>query len=94
MRNRFPGALGPQAPLNAARVSARLKRWLRCAPVAEIALAFRMNARVFDPAGVGAHSGVELVPDLATLLGTSDVVSLHVPLTPSPVISSMRARSV
>jgi phosphoglycerate dehydrogenase-like enzyme len=48
--------------------------------VAELALAFRMRVKVFDPAVFGVPTSVELVPDLEILLGSSDIVSLHVPL--------------
>lgn len=50
--------------------------------VAEIARALRMTVQAFDPHVTAPPAGVSLCPDLATLLATSDAVSLHVPLLP------------
>lgn len=51
--------------------------------VAEIARAFRMSVQAFDPLLTSAPEGIALCPDLPVLLATSDVVSLHVPLSPA-----------
>jgi D-3-phosphoglycerate dehydrogenase / 2-oxoglutarate reductase len=51
--------------------------------VARAALALEMQVAVFDPALPPSHAvaGVDVMPDLASLLERSDVLSLHVPLT-------------
>jgi phosphoglycerate dehydrogenase-like enzyme len=51
--------------------------------VAEIARAFRMSVQAFDPLLTSVPEGITLCPDLPALLATSDVVSLHVPLSPA-----------
>jgi len=51
--------------------------------VAELAAAFRMTVQAFDPRPEPLPPGIGRVPDLATLLASSDVVSLHVPLLPA-----------
>lgn len=48
--------------------------------VARIAKAFGMRVIAYTPSGIAREPGVEMV-DLETLLKTSDVVSLHCPLT-------------
>jgi D-3-phosphoglycerate dehydrogenase len=55
------------------------------ARVAKVALALGMIVQGYDPyvpLGRAADLGVELLPDLDTLLRTSDVVSLHAPASP------------
>lgn len=49
--------------------------------VANIARALGMQVKVFDPLAAALPTEVIRVPDLATLLATSDVISLHVPST-------------
>lgn len=51
--------------------------------VARAALALDMHVAVFDPALSASHGveGVDVMPDLASLLERSEVLSLHVPLT-------------
>jgi D-3-phosphoglycerate dehydrogenase len=51
--------------------------------VAEIALALRMHVQAFDPQITAPPPGATLCPNLAVLLASSDVVSLHVPLLPA-----------
>lgn len=58
---------------------------------ARFAKGLGMTVRAYDPfspASVFADEGVERVEDLDTLFATSDVVSLHSPLTPPPGTSS------
>lgn len=50
--------------------------------VADMALALGMKVQVFDPALTVQPDGIEWVTDLDSLLQSSDVVSLHCPLTP------------
>jgi D-3-phosphoglycerate dehydrogenase len=53
--------------------------------VAEVARALRMKVIAYDPAITAETArarGAERVPDLQTLLAASDVISLHLPLTP------------
>jgi D-3-phosphoglycerate dehydrogenase len=51
--------------------------------VARVALALDMHVAAFDPALSASHGveGVDVMPDLPSLLERSDVLSLHVPLT-------------
>lgn len=52
--------------------------------VARIAQALEMTVTTFDPFitwQVAAEHGVELVPSLARVLNTADIVTLHLPLT-------------
>lgn len=65
---------------------------------------FGMRALVFDPYLTSADlvgEDVELVSELATLLGQADIVSLHVPLTEStrhlidaPALAAMRSTAI
>jgi len=48
--------------------------------VARYGLAFGMNVFAYDPYAHEWVEGVERLPDLGTLLSSSDVLSLHVPL--------------
>lgn len=53
--------------------------------VAEIARAFHMSVLAYDPyinPDFSAQFGVGMAPNLAALLTASDIVSLHLPLTP------------
>ncbi|ALM52645.1 hydroxyacid dehydrogenase [Halomonas huangheensis] len=50
--------------------------------VANMALALGMKVQVLDPAFSESLPGIERVMELETLLATSDMVSLHCPLTP------------
>ena len=51
--------------------------------VASAAMALGMYVRVFDPYVTSFPEAVTTAPDLSSLLSTSDVVSVHVPLTES-----------
>jgi len=50
--------------------------------VAQYGRAFNMHVAAFDPYASAWEDDVDRVPQLAQLLGDSDVVSLHVPLNP------------
>lgn len=49
--------------------------------VAELAQAFRMDVQVFDPFASNLPPSVRRVANLADLLASSDVISLHAPLS-------------
>ena len=51
--------------------------------VAELGLALRMEVQAFDPPAPVLPAGVRRAPSLVALLETSDVISLHVPLSPA-----------
>lgn len=50
--------------------------------VAEIARGFRMEVHAFDPFAASLPDGVRRMPTLEAMLASSDIVSLHMPLTP------------
>ncbi len=80
--NHFPGP-----PMH--RVAGRVLGLVGCGriaiEVAKRATAFGLEVIAFSPSRVGSQTagGVRFVPSLNALLHISDIVSLHVPLTPS-----------
>lgn len=79
-----PAELGPMKPVDELVVGlvggGRIGR-----ATAEMLSGLVAEILVYDPAGPELPAGVQSVPELAELLGRSDVVSLHLPLLPETV---------
>jgi phosphoglycerate dehydrogenase-like enzyme len=81
------GATGLAAELLGADLAGRKLGLVGCGRigrrVAEFAAAFRMSVQGFDPHLAALPAGIARVDRLETLLASSDVVSLHLPLMPA-----------